>query len=190
MRVLVADDDRVVRRGLRAALQHLGHDVLEAEDGEEAWALYQDKDARLVILDWMMPKLDGLAVSRLIRSENRVKYTYVIMLTSLTGKGPFLEGMRAGVDDFATKPIGVDELAARVRVAERVVGLQAEVRQLEGLLSICSYCKRMRDDSGKWEDLETAIRNQSGTAFSQSVCPECASTLDSSGQSVTSGAGS
>jgi DNA-binding response OmpR family regulator len=75
-----------------------------------------------------------------VRAEKREKYTYILLLTVLEGKESYLEGMKAGTDDFITKPLDRDQLAARIRVAERILSLQTELKQLQGLLPICSYC--------------------------------------------------
>jgi DNA-binding response OmpR family regulator len=81
--------------------------------------------------------------------------------------------MDAGVDDFITKPVGAPELTARLRVAERILGLREELLALEGLLSVCSYCKRMRNDEGKWSSLERYVEQHSAAEFSHGVCPDC-----------------
>ena len=173
MKILIAEDDSVTRLRLRTMLEKLGHEVLEAEDGRQALEIRQRERVRVVVLDWMMPKLDGLEFCRSIRAANESPYTYIIMLTVLQGRGRYLEGMHAGADDFVTKPVGPDELAARLRVAERVLGLQADVRQLEGLLHICSYCRKIREGDGTWTNLETYIAKNTDTLLSHSVCLEC-----------------
>lgn len=176
MRILIADDDSVARVFLKRVLENLGHQVLAAEDGIAAWAMYQQEDVRLLILDWLMPELDGLELCRMIRAENDARYTYIIMLTALEGRGRYLEGMSAGADDFVNKPVGPDELAARLRVGERILGLQTEVRQLEGLLPICSYCKKIRDIDNTWHALDLYIAKKTDTSFSHGVCDECLET--------------
>jgi phosphoserine phosphatase RsbU/P len=173
MRILTADDDEGARRILTRTLQSLGHEVVEARDGQEAWAQYRLHSFSLVISDWMMPGLDGIEFTKLVRQENRPKYTYVIMLTSLEGKGRYLEGMEAGADDFINKPFDKETLAARVRVAERILNLQAEVKQLEGLLPICAYCKKIKDDADQWQHIESYIARRTEASFSHGICPEC-----------------
>ena len=173
MKILVAEDDKVSRLVLGTGLKRLGHDVIDADDGQEAWRLFQEKDVHMVITDWMMPNLDGLALCRLIRSSNGPKYTYVVMLTALGGKESFLEGMNAGADDFITKPFDIDQLNARLLVAQRVLNLQAEVRQLQGLLPICAYCKRIRTEDNSWQAIEVYVSEQTDASFSHGICPEC-----------------
>lgn len=131
MKMLVAEDDATSRVILAHVLHQLGHEVLETADGEEAWAAFQREHVPLLISDWMMPGLDGLELVRRIRAAGRPRYTYVILLTVLGGKRNYLEAMQAGTDDFITKPFDVDQLHARLRVAERILGLQTELRELE-----------------------------------------------------------
>ena len=128
MKTLIADDDAITRLLLSNALTKLGHDVKEAANGAEAWEAWRGGEYPLVISDWMMPDLDGLDFCRRIRAEQRADYTCVLLLTSRSGKTNHLEAMAAGVDDFITKPFEKDAFAARINVAERIVGLHATLR--------------------------------------------------------------
>ena len=173
MRILIADDDPTASLILKTVLEKLGHEVRETLDGRQAWAAYKEEDHRMLILDWMMPELDGLEVCERIRAENRTPYTYILMLTSLEGRGRYLEAMRAGADDFINKPADPDELEARLVVADRILRLQAEVKTLESLLPICSYCKMIRDTEGKWHELSQYIADRTKTEFTHGICPPC-----------------
>ncbi|SDA13250.1 response regulator receiver modulated diguanylate cyclase [Nitrosospira sp. Nsp18] len=123
MKILIAEDDTTSRLLFSATLRKLGHTVTAVEDGHEAWKAWQQGEYPLLISDWMMPNIDGLQLCRMIRGEPGLQYTYVILLTSLDSKGSYLEGMDAGADDFITKPFDEEQLAARLRVAERILGL-------------------------------------------------------------------
>lgn len=173
MKILIADDDAVSRIALAATLKKLGYEVVATEHGRHTWDTFRAEDFPILITDWMMPGVDGLELCRMIRAENRTRYTYVILLTVLGGKGSFLEGMRAGADDFITKPFDEDELAARLHVAERIVNLQREYKKLQGLLPICSYCKRIRDSQNRWQHIEEYIANHTDASFSHGVCRDC-----------------
>jgi DNA-binding response OmpR family regulator len=127
MKTLIADDDALTRLLLRSALGALGLDVHETSNGQEAWQAWQTGEFPLVISDWMMPHLDGLELCRRIRSENRGQYTYAILLTSRSGKENCFEAMNAGADNFIAKPFEQGEIAAQVRVAQRILGLQADL---------------------------------------------------------------
>ncbi|MCX6956104.1 MAG: response regulator [Verrucomicrobia bacterium] len=174
MKILAVEDDAVSRAVLRKALRRLKHDVVEAADGEEAWTQLQAEPVRVVVSDWMMPKSDGLDLCRRIRARPGKDYTYFILLTS---RDATEENQRAaadaGVDDFLTKPLDLPELWTRLRVAERILHYTTQVRQLEELLPICSYCKKIRDDQNYWQQMEGYINERTGSEFSHSICPDC-----------------
>ena len=179
MRILVAEDDGVSRVVLSTKLRGLGHEVVETLDGTEAWREFQHEQPQIIITDWMMPGVDGGELSELIRAQVDGPYTYIIVLTSLTGKGSFLDAMDAGADDFLSKPVDMDELTARLRVAERVLALQAEVKLMQKLLPICMYCGKIRDknadwdDQANWENLENYVQENTDVQFSHGVCKDC-----------------
>lgn len=128
MNILIADDDEMIRLLLGSALTRLGHSVREARNGNEAWETWLTGQFPLIISDWMMPDLNGVDFCRRIRGQASEDYTYLILLTSRSGKSHYLEAMEAGADDFITKPFEKDEFAARIRVAERILGLHANLR--------------------------------------------------------------
>jgi two-component system sensor histidine kinase/response regulator len=128
MKVMVAEDDAVSRRLLEAMLEKDGYEVETAVDGLDAWQKLQKPDAaKLVVLDWMMPGMDGAQICRKLRETRRDQYVYVIMLTAKSLRQDLLEGMAAGVDDYLVKPCDLQELRARLRVGARLVHLQEEL---------------------------------------------------------------
>jgi phosphoserine phosphatase RsbU/P len=173
VKILIAEDERTSRLVLQKSLQKLGHEVNCAEDGNIAWTMFRQTYYPVLISDWLMPHMDGLSLCRTIRSVHQDHYTYIILLTSLEGKGNYLKGMQAGADDFITKPFDADHLNARLQVAERILQLRQRVQNLEGLLPICCYCKKIRDEQGQWHMLESYIEPRSGAQFSHGICPEC-----------------
>jgi phosphoserine phosphatase RsbU/P len=173
MRVLAVEDDPVSRRILVAVLEQLGHSVIQTVDGEAAWEQFQLEPVEAVITDWMMPRVDGIELTRRIRAEPRERYTYILMLTALNGRDRYLDGMKAGADDFLTKPLDREELYARLRVAGRILGLQTAVQRLEGLLPICSYCKKIRDEEQQWRQVEEYVSKKTEATFSHGICPDC-----------------
>ncbi|MBS0663089.1 MAG: response regulator [Verrucomicrobia bacterium] len=174
MKILAVEDDAVSRAVLRQALLKLGHDVRQASDGEEAWAILQQEPVRVVVSDWSMPQMDGLSLCRRIRATLGAEYTYFILLTARDATGENQQAAAdAGVDDFLTKPLNFDELWNRLRVAERILRYATQVRQLEELMPICSYCKKVRDDKNYWQQIEGYINERTGSEFSHSICPDC-----------------
>jgi len=128
MRVLIAEDDAVSRRLLEVTLGKWGYEIVVALNGQEAWEIIQRDDApKLAILDWMMPHLDGVELCRRIRKLENREYSYLILLTAKGRKEDVVEGMDSGADDFITKPFDAGELRVRIRAAERILKLQADL---------------------------------------------------------------
>ena len=173
MNILIADDDPTSRIVLSATLKKLGHQVTVTKGGAEALAMFDKAEVPVLISDMLMPDVDGLELCRRVRALDRPKYTYIILLTSVGGKSGYLEGMKAGADDFINKPIDDEQLAARLGVAERILGLQTQVKQLAGLLPICSHCKKVRDDQNYWQQVESYIAKRTDAKFTHSYCPDC-----------------
>lgn len=174
MRILLADDDAVSRKVLRAHLESLGHEVTDRGGGPEAWTDYDRNPFPVVISDWLMPEIDGLELCRRIRDRGRTDYTYFILMTvAHEGRDQTVRVLAGGADDFLPKPVDLDLLGARLQVAERVLNLETKVKQLQGFLPICSFCKRIRNDKEVYERLETYIERHSGATFSHTYCPDC-----------------
>jgi DNA-binding response OmpR family regulator len=171
--VLVVDDDPVTSAMLSALLSGAGYAVSTAANGQEAWDLLEHTRFPVVISDWYMPEIDGVELCRRIRARPAGGYVYFILITSHGGKRQYLTGMEAGADDFITKPVDPDELRARVGVAERILGLRRELQQLQELLPICSYCRRIRDDAGHWDSLEVFVEQREKAQFSHGICADC-----------------
>ncbi len=188
MRILIAEDDPTSRKMLAAVLRKYGHDVVETANGAEAWEELQTPEAPPVaILDWMMPAMDGLEVVRRVRGMETDCPPYILILTVMNQKSDIVDAMDAGADDYLTKPFDPEELRVRVAVGLRMVEIQAklasqvvELRQalehikaLEGILPICSFCKKIRNDQGYWDQVEEFVSKRSLAKFSHSICPEC-----------------
>ena len=188
LQVLVADDEPVSRTVVGAMLKKAGYVVTYAPDGEQAWQRLDSPTApTLALLDWEMPGLQGPEVIERIRSKQSQTPTYVILLTSRDSSADIVRGLRAGADDYVTKPANEDELVARVNVGARVVRLQAaladrvrsleealaNVKALQTLLPMCAYCKSIRNDQNYWEKVETYFTQHSNVSFTHSYCPNC-----------------
>ena len=188
LRVLVADDEPVSRTVVGAMLKKAGYEVCFAPDGEQAWQqLAVPNPPSIALLDWEMPGLAGPEVVERIRARGEQAPTYVILLTSRDSSADIVTGLKAGADDYVTKPANEDELIARVNVGARMVELQtaladrvrhleealANVKALQTLLPMCAYCKAIRNDQNYWEKVETYFHEHSGVSFSHSYCPTC-----------------
>jgi sigma-B regulation protein RsbU (phosphoserine phosphatase) len=189
LHALVADDDRVTATVLAASLRRWNFDVSMAHNGEDAWRLIcgATTTPSLAILDWMMPGLDGVALCSRIRERSECSHMYVILLTSRDSSADIVVGLEAGADEYLVKPFDPNELRARVQTGKRVLSLQnrlvdkiaaleealANVKQLRGLLPMCSYCKSIRNDGDYWQQLEGYIADHSDAEFSHGICPTC-----------------
>jgi phosphoserine phosphatase RsbU/P len=173
MHALIVDDDAVARATLEALLRAWGHEVTLAADGREAWGDLELGHYPVVISDWSMPEMDGVELCRRVRARRSDRYVYFILVTAAAGKQRYLEGMEAGADDFIAKPVDPQELRARLVVAERILSLRRELSQLEGLLPICAYCKRIRDAGEHWQPIERYVEQRSEAQFSHGICPDC-----------------
>lgn len=128
MRALVAEDDLVSRRMLVAALTKWGYDVVPVQDGEEALGiLAESTPPRLVILDWMMPNMDGIDVCRRVREVETESPPYIILLTAKGEKGDIVKGLEAGANDYLSKPYDPGELRARVDIGRRMIEIQGQL---------------------------------------------------------------
>lgn len=188
MKILIAEDDEISRRVLQVTLAAAGHEVVATENGAAAWSILEKDDSpKLAILDWMMPEMDGLEVCRRARQQPTATPVYIILLTAKAQKTDVVQGLEAGANDYILKPFNRDELRARVRVGETVVNLQQnlaahvgelenaleQVKLLQGILPICSYCKDIRNDHNYWQQLDVYISEHSEAQFSHSICPAC-----------------
>ncbi|EKD27071.1 MAG: Response regulator receiver protein [uncultured bacterium] len=189
MKILIAEDDYFSRQLLQSMLGKWGHEVIAAQEGNHAWDILTKEDApKIAILDWMMPNMDGVEICAKLRATYTPQIpTYIILLTAKGGKEDIVKGLEAGADDYITKPFDPDELRVRVHVGQRLLKLQMDlcdniknleaalvhVKQLQGLLPICSYCKKIRDQKNYWHQVESYIASHSEANFSHGFCPDC-----------------
>ena len=125
MKILVADDDRISLRLMERMLRRSGYDVCTAEDGLQAASMLRAEGGpRLALIDWMMPGLDGPSVCREVRKRQDGSYVYIMLLTSKQLSEDVVNGLRAGADDYLTKPCNPAELEARLRSGQRILKLE------------------------------------------------------------------
>ena len=185
--VLIADDDKLSLNILNDTLTRAGYDVLTASDGDQAWKKLQQSNAPLAVLDWIMPGMEGIEICQRAQKDPKLANRYMILLTGKGKTEDLVAGLQSGASDYLKKPFDEAELLARVEVGVRFIELQkklgerveelekalVQVKRLEGLLPICSYCKRIRNEQDYWERVDNYISQHANVRFSHNICPEC-----------------
>ena len=180
MKILIADDEPGPLELLGVTLEELGHEPIKTANGEQAWAAFELHRPRVIISDWTMPVMSGLDLCAKVRDRMRrekgAEYTYFILLT---GNEPTVENyaraVQMEVDDYLVKPMKETEVRGRLRVAERILSMSRRLSDLETLIPICSYCKRIRNEDSKYEQVEVYLHRRSAMSFTHGICPECKS---------------
>ena len=181
MKILIADDDTITRVAIGRLLEKWGYDVVQANDGSEAWeSVCQEDPPRIAILDWMMPEPDGVEICRLLKEESDFPFIYTILLSVRQEKEDIVSALDSGGHDFLSKPVHTEELRSRIAVGVRLVkaedriraknrelasindrltqtnaDLQSalkEIQTLHGILPICVHCKKIRLEHQQAED--------------------------------------
>ncbi len=188
MRILVAEDDVVSRKVLTTFLEKWEYEVIAVDDGQKAIdELKKDDAPNFAILDWMMPEKDGTEICQWIRQQKKGEFSYIILLTAKTEKDDIVEGLSSGADDYVTKPFNKSELKQRVKAGERLLNLQSQlnskideledalknIKQLQGIIPICAWCKKVRDGEKYWQNVEDYITSHSNSDFTHGICPDC-----------------
>jgi phosphoserine phosphatase RsbU/P len=199
--LLIIDDIPENIQVLGHALAKERYSVSFATDGQQALEMIAENNFDLILLDIMMPRMDGYEVCRRLKSMPGKKDVPVIFLTARTASEDIVKGFQAGAVDYVTKPFNAHELLARVRTHIELTNARKliqnhnrelarqnnalermntelkkaleRIKTLEGILPICSYCNKIRDEKGDWKKLEAYISNHSSAEFSHGICPAC-----------------
>ena len=186
--ILVVDDEPNVLYTIARTLRSVGYVVFEAVTGQECLSVVHEQKPDLVLLDVMLPDMDGYEVCRRIKVDENVRGTFIVMFSAkLTESDNQSEGLEIGADGYLIRPISNRELLARVQSIGRIITAErardlliaelqkalATIKTLTGLLPICSECKKIRNDDGEWEDVELYVKKFSTAEFSHGICPNC-----------------
>lgn len=175
MEILIADDDFIARSLLKKILESLGHEVLIAEDGLQAWKLIQKNKNQIVITDWMMPGMDGLELCRTIRENQTWGYVFIILITAKDSKNDIITGLEAGADDYLSKPFNHAELVARLNSGLRILKLESTLQKANEEIKILAItdtltrcCNRLYLNEHLPKEIKRAWRY--GRSFSIIMC--------------------
>jgi phosphoserine phosphatase RsbU/P len=188
VKILIAEDEPISRLMLETNLNRWGYEVVVTTNGAEALAEFQKAGApALAILDIMMPLVNGLDVCRQVRRLPNSPPPYLILLTGKQEKEDVVTGIESGANDYLVKPFHPEELRVRLGVGIQMIELQqslaervreledalAQVKQLQGILPICSYCRKIRDDENYWQKVENYFSRHTEMRFTHCICPDC-----------------
>jgi PleD family two-component response regulator len=168
--ILIVDDNPHNLMLLGTFLRDNGYEVVEISQGAQALDYLSENSPDLILLDIMMPDMDGYTICQKIKSAPLTRHIPVIFLTAKTGPDDVVRGFEVGGVDYVTKPFHAVELLARVKT-------HVEMKILKGIISICSKCKKIRDHEGFWTQIESYLEMHSDALFSHGLCKDCAQTL-------------
>ncbi len=179
--ILIVEDSVSNLQLLEHLLAETGYRILTAVNGKSGVKTAVEEPPDLILLDIIMPGMDGYQVCERLKAIPETRHIPIIFLTARRATEDVVRGFKAGAVDYVFKPFEKEELLARVHthvlLKQTIADLRtalAEIKTLKGLLPICSFCRKIRDDQGYWKQLETYFATHSDIEFSYSLCPECA----------------
>lgn len=174
MKILICDDDKTALTKADLMLKKLGYETIATNSAREAlMTLCSPHAPKMAVLDWMMPEYSGIDICKKTRERSTQVSTYILMLTGRDKPEDVEEAFAAGANDFITKPFEPVEFKARIAAGAKIVGLEGELKTLTGLLSICSWCKKIRMEDKDWIRIEEYVEKNSYAQFSHGGCPDC-----------------
>lgn len=178
--ILAVDDQALILEVLNRILNNDQQQVITAMNGDEALEILATTRPNLILLDVIMPGIDGFELCRRLKADPATRDIPVIFSTALTERKDKIKGFQLGAVDYITKPFFKEEVQARVKVhlqlRRQELALREalqEIKTLSGILPICSHCKQIRNDEGYWEQVEKYISTHSNARFSHGICPDC-----------------
>lgn len=184
-RILVVDDDALVREAIVRVLASAGYEVISAASGCGGLDAVRDHRPDLVFLDVVMPDRSGVDVCLAIKTDPDLRDTFVVLVSGVrTSPDQQADGLEGGADGYIVRPFSNREFLARaeslLRIKRAEDGLRealARVRQLEGMIPVCTRCHKVRNDRQVWQEMENYLRDHTDAVLSHCLCPECAAGL-------------
>lgn len=197
-KILIVDDISKNIQMVASILKKKGYQMAFAQNGKAALEHTKSVDFDLILLDIMMPEMDGYEVCERLKRDPETKGIPVIFLTAKTDVESVIRGFEIGAEDYVTKPFNASELMARVKshlelkrardIQNRLISEKEalisklekaieEIKTLKGFIPICCSCKKIRNDNDFWEQIEIYIQKHTDATFSHGLCPDCAEKL-------------
>jgi len=175
--VLIVDDNAQNLRFLGKMMAENGYEPAMARSGAQALEFVLKEKPELILLDIMMPEMDGYEVCKELKSDKFTAHIPVIFLTAKTEIDDLVKGFEVGAVDYVTKPFKSAELLARIKTHIELKRAREEIQTLRGIIPICARCKKIRDDEGFWKQIEIYIEKHSDAMFSHGLCPDCSNDI-------------
>lgn len=189
--IVIVDDDKNNIELLKEILSDFDYRVITAVDGKDAIKKIRKEMPDLILLDIIMPEMDGITACKQIKKDKKLKHIPIIFLSSINQTESIVQGFKIGAIDYITKPFKSEELVVRInthlelkgsrdKIESLVKELQEKIlhiKQLRGLLPICANCKNIRDSKGYWQKVEKYISKYSEADFTHTLCPDCVKEL-------------
>lgn len=171
--ILIVDDNPQNIQVLGSVLKTKNYDVSISMTGLEALDYLTHDQPDLILLDVMMPQMDGYEVCRIIKKDNALKNIPIVFITAKSETEDIVKGFKTGAVDYISKPFNSEELLARVETHIELYRSREEIKKLKEMIPICSHCKKIRDDDGYWKGVEQYISEHTDSSFSHGICPDC-----------------
>jgi len=198
-KILVTDDDPDILELNSTILRKVGYEVYEASTAKETLEMVRTHRPDLIILDVILPDMRGTRLCRMIKDDPDLRGPFIILMSGVqVSSNNQAKGLNVGADGYLVKPVSKKEFIARVQAMERIKHAEdalmetkreqeatieklqkalEEIKTLRGLIPICAWCKKIRDDEGYWDELEVYLSKHSEAVFSHGLCPECSKAM-------------
>lgn len=198
-KILVTDDDPDILELNSTILRKVGYEVYEASTAKETLEMVRTHRPDLIILDVILPDMRGTRLCRMIKDDPDLRGPFIILMSGVQiSSNNQAKGLNTGADGYLVKPVSRKEFIARVQAMERIKHAEdalmetkreqeatieklqkalEEIKTLRGLIPICAWCKKIRDDEGYWDELEVYLSKHSEAVFSHGLCPECSKAM-------------
>jgi DNA-binding response OmpR family regulator len=175
--IFIVDDNPDNLRILGHVIQDQGYDITLSSNGKDALEFLKNEKPDLILLDIMMPEINGFELCQKIKQNPDFKNIPIIFISAIQNSKDIIKGFELGAVDYVSKPFNSKELIARVNVHVQLKKALEEIKVLRGIIPICANCKKIKNDEGYWEQVEEYIQHNTDATFTHSLCKECSKKL-------------